>query len=241
MKNTVFALLLWGVFCFAAEAQKPTAPWTDWDKKAAEKILNESAWGRIQVVSDVSELTANPGGRGNPLESSQASNRAAQGSLNQEVHVKYYIRFFTAKPVREAIARLMALQNQPSPQLDAQLNEFINRNMGDFIIVTVNMVATDPRLGGPAMQALNSAAAGTLKNNTYLERNDGKRIFLADYRIPGGDLLGAKFIFPRMVDGKPFLDKDSGNVRFISEVSNNVKLNMRFKVKDMIYNGQLEY
>src|SRR5256885_9410045 len=38
----------------------------------------------------------------------------------------------------------------------------------------------------------------SLKNVTYLERKDGKRLFLTDYRPPGSDGLGAKFFFTRI-------------------------------------------
>jgi len=37
-----------------------------------------------------------------------------------------------------------------------------------------------------------------------------------EYRAPT-DILGAKFVFPRMLNGKPFIDADSGEVRFTTE------------------------
>jgi hypothetical protein len=92
------------------------------------------------------------------------------------------------------------------------------------------------------MQVIESAATGTLKNTTYLERNDGKRIFLEQYVPPGKDGFGARFIFPRMVDEKPFLSAEFNDVRFVSEYgTSSIKLNMRFKVSDMMMNGKLEY
>jgi hypothetical protein len=90
------------------------------------------------------------------------------------------------------------------------------------------------------MQEINSAVAGTLKNNTYLERRDGKRLFLMEYKAPISDGLGAKFVFPRMIDGEPFITPDSGEVRFFSEMGKNVKLNMRFKISDMTFEGRFE-
>jgi hypothetical protein len=49
------------------------------------------------------------------------------------------------------------------------------------------------------------------------------------YDAPIADGLGAKFIFPRMVDGEPFLKSNSGTVRFYAEFSNSFKLNMQTK------------
>ena len=62
-----------------------------------------------------------------------------------------------------------------------------------------------------------------------------------DYRTPINDGLGAKFIFPRMVDERNFLNADSGSVRFLSDVNGQIKLNVTFKMTDMMYEGQLEY
>jgi len=93
-------------------------------------------------------------------------------------------------------------------------------------------------------QAFASSTTETTKTNSYLENRDGKRIYLSEYSPPSKDGSGAKFVFPRVLDGKPFLTADSGEVRFHSEFSagsNNVKLDRRYKVADMMYDGKLEY
>ena len=101
--------------------------------------------------------------------------------------------------------------------------------------------AADRRFLGPIMQEINSATTATLQNSVYLERADGKRVFLTQYLAPISDGLGAKFIFPRLVDGVPFLSTQSGNVRFIAQFGDTFKLNMPFKVADMIFDQRLEY
>ena len=91
------------------------------------------------------------------------------------------------------------------------------------------------------MQTFSSAITSILKNNTYLETKDGKRVFLHEYKAPIKDGMGAKFVFPRTVDEKPFINSESGYLRFYAEMTNNIKLNMRFKISDMMYDGKLEY
>ena len=91
------------------------------------------------------------------------------------------------------------------------------------------------------MQAINSGTTGTLKNTTYLERQDGKRVFLMQYSPPISDNLGAKFIFPRLVDGEPFLKSDSGSVRFFAQFNDSFKINMVYKVREMVFDQKLEY
>jgi len=238
-------------------AQQPTA-WTTWSQKDAEKILNDSPWGQTQSDTNTSEMVYSPTvgsaagsasnrtARTTGMRDEQADrnrSRATEGAYNQAVTINYRIRFLSARPVREALAATI-LQRQPaatSAQTKREMQQFVDRNFGDYIVVAVTYDASDQRLSGKAFQDFSAAAADTLWNNTYLERKDGKRIFLMDYRAPIDDGIGARFVFPRVVDGRPFLNSESGDVRFYSEVGANVKLNLRFKVADMAYQGKLEY
>jgi hypothetical protein len=88
---------------------------------------------------------------------------------------------------------------------------------------------------------MNSANTGGLKNTAYLEREDGKRLFLISYLAPIQDGLGAKFVFPRTENGAFFLSGRSESVRFVAEFNDSFKLNMRFKVADMMFDDKLEY
>lgn len=112
---------------------------------------------------------------------------------------------------------------------------------GERTARVITGTGTESRLTAKAFHDFSGAVASTLQNNTYLERKDGKHVFLIDYRAPIQDGLGAKFVFPRTVDGQPFLTSDSGEVRFVSEVGPDTKLNRPFKVSSMIYQGKLEY
>jgi hypothetical protein len=80
-----------------------------------------------------------------------------------------------------------------------------------------------------------------LKNNTYVETKKGQRVFLTDYKAPINDGIGAKFIFPRTSSGDPFLTPESGELRFYSELTKNLILNMKFKVAELVWDGVLEY
>lgn len=225
-------------------------PWKDWTKEQADKMLNHSAWGQTQTDTDTSEMTYSP--TSTPGSSGAATgradrtavnvNRVGQGAVNQAVTINYRIRLLSAKPVREAFMRMVSLAQ---PNVDQQtlegLQAFIDRDFSSFIVVAVDLDANDGRFSAPAQQAFATATIGTLKNQTYLERKDGKRLYLMQYREPISDRLGAKFIFPRVVDGQPFVNAETGTVRFVSEVNNDIKLNVTFKLADMMYRGQLEY
>jgi hypothetical protein len=220
--------------------QKQAKSWKEWSKKDAEKILSDSPWAHPQVDTDLSEMFFQP--TANSARAPNANSRLEQGATNQATSVTYGIRFFSARPVRQAFIRMIQLQKKDiEPDVLARMNSFAEVPAGDSIIIAVTVEGTDKRSLGAATQIINSAATGTLKNTTYLERNDGKRVFLQEYVPPGRDGFGARFIFPRIVDERPFLSTEFNDVRFVSEFGTSIKLNMRFKVSDMMMDGKLEY
>jgi hypothetical protein len=107
-------------------------------------------------------------------------------------------------------------------------------------VVAVAAEAKDQSTGRAAQQAFR-ANIDSLKSGTYLERKDGQRAELSDFKPPIGDGLGAKFVFPRLLNGQPFLDANSGQLRFQCQLSSKIKIEARYKVSDMIYDGKLEY
>ena len=245
MRKLVLPLLL---VCIAASQEKP---WTEWTKAEADKILNHSPWGQTQTETDTSEMVYTPTTQGGGVASARVTttdrqavnnNRISQGATNQPISVNYHVRLLSAKPVRQAVMRVVELtQKTPDPKLLRDLRAFVERDFSDYIVVSVAFDSTDGRFSGPAFQAFSAATLGTLKNNTYLERRDGKRLYLMEYHTPINDGLGAKFIFPRMMDETLFVKPDSGSVRFFSEVTRQLKLNVTFKLSEMMYDGQLEY
>ncbi len=243
MKNLAIALMIALSLAAVAVAQKKMKPWTEWSEKEVNKMLNDSAWGQTQTDTNTSEMFFSPGSQsrnpiGNRPLDSDTNDRSSQGQLNQATNLNFRIRLLTAKPIRQALARRAQIQN---PQLAEQLKAFAEQNTDQFIVVAVDYDSTDRRFSGPAMQIFNSANTGALKNNTYIENKDGKRIFLQEYMAPINDGMGAKFVFPRQVDNEPFVNEKSGYLRFYSEMAKNIKLNMRFKISDMLYEGKLEY
>jgi len=225
-------------------AQKKLKPWAEWSKKDAEKILNDSGWGQTQVETDTSELFFQPTAPPTASGGVNAGQRNTEGATNQAVNVKYRVRFFSARPIRMALVRLIELEmKSPNLQASEGLKKFAEAQSPDSIIVTVAFETNDQRYGGRLLQAFNSAETSTTKNNSYLERRDGKRLFLQEYVKPGKDGFGARFIFPRTLDGQPFLTPESGEVRFHGEnVGRNLFMaDRRFKVSEMMYDGALEY
>jgi hypothetical protein len=245
MRRVLVSSLVLALGAYSAIAQK-TKPWTELSEKEAAKILNDSPWGQTQTEGEESR----------PEQTSAitqvAAPRAAQRELSREGEaptenrrsrvVRYRSRFLSAKPVRGAFARIVLLKKGEGDEgLSTQLQGFVDRDFGDYVVVAVTAEAADARLVGATMQFLTNATADAFKDKVYLERKDGKRLPLADYRPPGPDGMGAKFVFMRKLEGQPFLTPDSDNVRFFAQFSEKMKLNVRYKVSDMMYDGKLEY
>lgn len=216
-----------------ASAQWQKKPYTQWTDKEALNVLNNSAWGQTQIYTDTSHMFD--------------EGRAVNSNQRREVEVpqiNFRIRLFSSKPIRQATSRLVELmqKGKVNKQLTAQLEALANADFPDYVIVTVTAEAAQAgSLMGSAASLLDRQTTSQLKNDTYLSVKGGARVFLAEYQAPRKDGLGARFIFPRLVDGKPFITSDSGEILFHSTLNTGPELSMRFKVKDMMFGGNLEY
>jgi hypothetical protein len=217
-------------------------PWTQWTDKDAKKILNDSGWGQTQTYMG-------------SVETSQsvipASSAAKGGLVDAAPGVNYRVRFISAKPIRQAFLRLVMLNPKATPGQTEQAHQFVDTKYDQVVVIAVSYdtegLAMDGRFTSAVFQAFSGGMTSTLKNNTYLDIKGGQRVFLQEYKPPSSDGVGARFIFPRIVNDKPILDPKSGEVRFYAEFPNlggrdqQVVLNVRFKVSDLMYDGVLEY
>ncbi|HBB97857.1 MAG TPA: hypothetical protein DC054_20945 [Blastocatellia bacterium] len=256
MRRTFFICSALILFAASVSAQKDK-PWTEWTEKDAAKVLTDSAWSQTQKeMSDVAPSSGTSGsavtragenGNSANMVMGEAAKNASEsgqnvGQKSGSLTVNYYVSFLTAKPVRQAFVRMIELKtpNTP-PDKVAERRTFVERDFGDYVIVTLKLEGTDKKKLDPARQFLSTADLNALKATTYLERKDGKRLALMDYRAPSPESFGAaRLIFPRNLEGKPFIDSASGEVRVYIELGK-AKVIRRFKVADMMYDGKLEY
>lgn len=211
--------------------QKKT--YKQWSEKEALTVLNSSPWGQTQTYTDTSHMFD--------------EGRRVLSNEKREIEVpqiNFRIRFFSSKPIRQATSRLVELmqKGKVNQQLAAQLDGLANASFPDYVVITVvTEVAQAGSLMGLAASLLDRQTTSQLKNDTYLSIKGGKRVFLLEYQAPRKDGFGARFVFPRNVDGKPFITNESDEVLFHATLNAGPDLNMRFKIKDMIFDGNLEY
>jgi len=243
MKKLCFLAFLVALTASVSISQDTKKPWTEWSKKDAERILNDSAWGQTQTIggsnsTNTSAITRTEGAGNESI----SRNGESGATMGPKAGVNYRARFLTAKPVREAFARLVVLsQPNAGKELTDQLQGFIDRDFGKYLVVALVVDSSDAKMAGGPTMALTKMNMEMLKDKVYLERKDGKKLALVDYKPPIADGMGAKFIFERELDGQPFLAADSDSVKFVMEPNDRMKVNMKFKIAAMMYNGKLEY
>lgn len=224
------------VFSLTTPAQWDKKPPSEWTEKDATKLLNDSPWGRTLTFSSPMELYRGPQGR-------SGASTTPEGPPNA-VHLNFRVRFLSAKPIRHALTRLIELKAKGGLKEDVaeQLKQFASGEFLEIIVITVSVDSTGT--GSNLQQALgllNQGSTGKFKNNTFLEVKGGKRIFLQEYQPPRPDGFGARYIFQRLVDEKPFITPESQEIHFFTELSSDYRIDRRYKTKDMMHEGKLEY
>ena len=226
------------VCALSISAQWNKKPYTEWSEKDVKKVLNDSPWGQTQVYSDTSNEFKRGVSRG-----ALGAGDSTSGDYSA-THLNIRIRLLSSRPVRQAFSRLIVLMQKGSvpDQLAASLKGFVEKDPGPYVVVAVDADANESKSEIREFRTLmDSRALADLKHNTYLSGKGGERVYLAQYLPPQKDNLGAKFVFPRLVNGEPFITPETNEVRFYSEFSDKFKLDMRFKIKDMVVDGKLEY
>ncbi|CAN5394919.1 hypothetical protein BH10ACI2_BH10ACI2_21120 [soil metagenome] len=235
MKKALFTVFVLVVLAVTSFAQK-TKPWTEWSKKDADKILNDSAWGQTITKGEA------PPSMSRDANAGRNTGASAPSSSELPTEVNYRVRLMSAKPIREGVARKILLsQSTPTKDLTDQLQGIIDKDLGDFIVVAVNVDGQNPATVNGNLMMLSRMNTAFLSEKAYIERKDGKRMPLVEYRPPIADNMGGKFIFARTLDGKSFVSPETESVRFVLNGNGNLKLDVKFKVSGMTYGDRLEY
>jgi hypothetical protein len=222
----------------SASGQWDKKPHAEWSEKDAIKVLNDSPWGRTQTFTNPSEQY-----RG-PVTGRQGVQNSTTNLPPSSLHLNFRVRFLSAKPIRQALTRLMELKIKGGvkDEVAEQLKQFASGEFLEIIVVAVS--AESDETGVNVQQAnalLSQGSTAKFKNNTFLEVKGGKRLFIQEYQPPRPDGFGARFIFQRIVDEKPFITPESEEIHFVAPLSDVYRLDRRFKTKEMMYEGKLEY
>ena len=91
-----------------------------------------------------------------------------------------------------------------------------------------------------ASELSNVSAASQLTAETILSTDTGKQVHLLKYVPPGQDRFGARYYFPRyLASGAPLLGTNDKELQFETRIDNH-PVKVKFDLKKMRYEGQLE-
>jgi hypothetical protein len=231
MKALVVCLsLLLPLFLSAAPPGGQPVP--KWSLSKAVEMLNDSPWARHETFTRVIE------GVGSGV------------SGEKEIFDTFYVRFLSARPIREAIARIQQLEygydklgEEARQRFDVLVDRGLQLDVERWIVISVGFRSNDPNEESTTRRFLEKMTAETLRNKAFLSTEQFSQIPIAAYFPPREDAVGAKFIFPRVIDGVPVVSKAAKRIAFeLLEVPGaEPRLRASFAVKDMVINGELVF
>ncbi|GAB4238776.1 MAG: hypothetical protein Kow00109_13310 [Acidobacteriota bacterium] len=196
-------------------------PETDWTREECLRILTNSPW----VAKDTTTQVVGGVGSG------------VQGE--KEIFSTYYVRLFSARPVRRAYRRLLELQTGDSASGEDSAGE--DTLFRDWIVISVTFRCNNPREQARIEQFFQTGTTETMKNRAYLTTPRHPRVPLAEYFPPQNPLVGAKFVFPRLVDGEPIVGEgDSFLVFEFDTPVEGPQMRIRFDLETLRINGRVE-
>lgn len=215
-------------------------PFLEWSRDEALRVLNESPWAQQVVFRELSAAAA-PGPAApntQPSEGSRSFPPPQRSSASSGVQTRttavYTIGFLSARPLRMALARLAMINSGLD---ESRARQFAGENpFPDQVAISV--VAPGEQRDS-IMMTLGTA---DLRDSTYLELKKSKRrIALERYLKPGEEGNDqAIFFFRRLDQGKDLLTLAEDEVKFYARLSPSLVLEKKFKLKKMVFDGQLE-
>jgi hypothetical protein len=201
-----------------------------WPLNRAVQILNVSPWAKHETYTRVIS------GVGSGI------------SGEKEIYNTYYVRFLSARPIREAYARIQQIQHGYDKMSSERRRQFeeaqspnLDLNVSRWIVVSVSFRSNDPNEESSVRRFFQSETVETLKTKAFLSTTSCPQVELSAYFPQREESVGAKFVFPREVNGAPVLTKESPSItlELLDVPGTNARLRATFEVKPMIIGDQL--
>jgi hypothetical protein len=190
-------LLIYG----AVLAESPI-PYAKWSLTKAVEVLNSSPWARHEVFTRVI------GGVGSGI------------SGEKEIYSTFYVRFLSARPIREAFHRVQQIRSgydNWNPEEKRRFDQAVQSRRMDFsrwIVVAVSFRSNDPNEETAVRRFFQSQTKDTLKSRAFLSTDAFPQVELAAYFAPRDETVGAKFVFPREIESVPLVSRESVHITF---------------------------
>ena len=256
--------LITGFVLFSAQQRWETKPYMQWSKDDVTWVLHYSPWISVSAAGVRQEARLDPdcnvvNGRESQVLPKCNVTPEYDGHL---LTVNYVFRLLTARPIREALLRSIALGEIIFPLVDrtdfgkeeqAHLDRFmisypnspILKGEDEFIIIGISLrVGVHESLRRWTEESngeeLSRMDASSLMQNARLSTNTGKKVQLMDYRPAGAGWITAQLLFPRYLpDRRPLVAFGDNELLLETRISGK-RVRAKFNLSKMVYKGRLE-
>lgn len=224
-----FILIFTVLLALAWLSAAPDKPYRDWTLNEAVRILNDSPWATKETFTHVI------GGIGSGV----------QGE--KELYNTYYVRLLSARPIREAFARIRQLQlhydtlsEGRRKAIDRQIAAGLKLDVRHWIVVAVAYRSNNPQDQAGVERFFQDQTTETMRNRAFLSGDRLSRVELIAYYPPKEGTVGAKFVFPRFQKGIPIVKPADNQLVFEFDTPDSgPQLRARFSIAEMIIDGEL--
>jgi hypothetical protein len=210
---------------FGAATDKPFRKWT---LDEAVEVLTNSPWARQETFTRV------VGGIGSGVMG------------EKEIYSTFFVRFLSARPVREAYARVQQIQagydnldRDERRRVDESLASVLRLDSSRWIVLTVSFRSNDSTMELRMKEFFEVETTESMRSKVRLSTGHFPQLELAAYFPPRDEAVGAKFVFPRNVEGTPVVSHDDPYVTFEVDVPGfESDLRATFPVSSMLIKGK---
>lgn len=261
MKFRINALVFICFCCLinAAYAQKALEkPYSKWSKDEAIRILSDSSWAKTYQST-----VGSAGAAARQVNREQGQNASSGGSNPRSVARDFgpppvVLRLHSGLPIRQALARMQQINagydkmdEEQRAQFDESAKSFLACAIcQNYYVVTLTQ---SPNSSGPSVEEgiFQRMALKDMKDNVWLETENGEKRELVQFTPPKGRGDSAVFFFARKDDkGTPLLTAQNKELRFVfkndflntaNPYAGLVPRNFEFKVSKLIVGENLEF
>jgi hypothetical protein len=110
-----------------------------------------------------------------------------------------------------------------------------------WIVVTVGFRSNDPNEESDVRRFFQSETLETLKTKAFLSTPTCSQVEISAYFPPREESVGAKFVFPRVVNGIPVVTEDCESVTFelLDVPGADPNLQATFRIESMVVDGKV--
>jgi hypothetical protein len=232
-----------------AQEKAPDGSFQQWTKADVIKLLSDSAWAKTQTqrVTRRGQVRSIAGQNEDVL----GERRGQLSSAEDAYDYNFTMRLRSALPVRQAIVRLVQLDNNYDRMekaqrkvFDAQTKELLEcRECADYYVVSVGFASSNNSVTDLIYQWFSGQTLPSIKGYIYLANARGGRRDLARFippKSPGEEVF---FLFPRLDEkGQPLFTPEDKKLLFrMSDIKANSVTNFTLDISKMVVNGKVEF